>query len=79
MVGRLPFFRNKNLSQSPVFLNRPNLPGKRVTQSRNCWRAFFSDNRAQIRFSQMQNLTMILLLFVGQEPIDAGDFRLFRR
>jgi len=77
MVGRLPFFRNKNLSQSPVFFNRPISLEESDTEQK-LLASFFSNNRTQ-GFSQMQNPTMILLLFVGQEPIDAGDFRLFRR
>jgi hypothetical protein len=36
--------------------------------------SFFSDNRTQIRLSQIQNPTMILLLFVGQESIDGRRF-----
>jgi hypothetical protein len=45
MVERLPFFRNKNLSQSPVFFLPAKSPWEESDTEQNLLASFFSDNR----------------------------------
>jgi hypothetical protein len=49
MVGRLPFLRNKNLSQSLIFLGKAILPGWMMDKAKALGEPFLAQTR-QIHF-----------------------------
>jgi hypothetical protein len=78
MVGRLPFSRNENLSQPSVFFAHQISVEREWHRAEAVGEFFLAITARRSVFSDGEPVGDSAAGFVGQEPIAAGDFRLFR-